>query len=150
MNLKRYFTSLFNFLSFQSVSMAFNVRNRSPAVAEDTVAPPPNRSDAKSNPKYTDGESDEFEFGGSLGAASLMICFPLLMWYMWIGATYYDGQFPTPEPDQSWDDFVHHLARLVYEGAYPTTKALTVYWTFFIFEALMSVVSLVARKVIRC
>lgn len=27
-----------------------------------------------------DGETDELEFGGSLGAAALMIGFPLLMW----------------------------------------------------------------------
>lgn len=87
--------------------------------------------------KYTDGESDEFEFGGSLGAASLMVGFPLLMWYMWVGATYYDGQFPMPEADQTWGDFARHLAILVYDGAYPTAKAWAVYWTFFIFEALM-------------
>lgn len=30
--------------------------------------------------KPKDGETDEFEFGGSLGAASLMIGFPSLMW----------------------------------------------------------------------
>jgi delta24(24(1))-sterol reductase len=149
MNLKSHCTTLFNLFSFQSVGMALNARNRNPAVAENTVATPPSRSDGKSNSKYIDGESDEFEFGGSFGAASLMIFFPLLMWYMWIGATYYDGQFPTPEPDQSWDDFFHHLAHLVYKGAYPTTKAWAIYWTFFIFEALMSVISLVARKAIR-
>jgi delta24(24(1))-sterol reductase len=89
--------------------------------------------------KYTDGESDEFEFGGSLGAALLMISFPLLMWYMWIGATYYDGQFPVPNADQTWRDFGYHLARLVYEDAYPTAKAWAVYWGFFILEAIMSV-----------
>lgn len=87
--------------------------------------------------KCTDGESDEFEFGGSFGAASLTVGFPLLMWYMWIGATYYDGHFPMPDADQDWRDFVHHLAHLVYKGAYPTAKAWAVYWTFFIFEALM-------------
>lgn len=90
-------------------------------------------------PKYTDGESDEFEFGGSFGAAALMIGFPLLMWYMWIGATYYDGHPPIPDANQSWREFAHHLAHLVYKGAYPTPKAWAIYWTFFIFEALMSV-----------
>jgi delta24(24(1))-sterol reductase len=89
--------------------------------------------------KYTDGESDEFEFGGSLGAALLMIGFPLLMWYMWIGATYYDGHFPVPNADQTWRDFGYRLARLVYEDAYPTAKAWAVYWGFFVLEAIMSV-----------
>ncbi|EFQ35801.1 ergosterol biosynthesis ERG4/ERG24 family protein [Colletotrichum graminicola M1.001] len=87
--------------------------------------------------KYKDGASDEFEFGGSLGTLALMIGFPLVMWYMWIGATYYDGQIPLPEPNQSWPEFGHHLARLVYEGAYPTAKAWGVYWVFFVGEALM-------------
>ena len=94
---------------------------------------------AEEKPTYNDGESDEFEFGGSFGAASLMIGFPLLMWYMWVGATYYDGQFPTPSDNQTWKDFTYHLAGLIYQGAYPTTKAWTIYWTFFILEALMCV-----------
>ncbi|XP_044719843.1 ergosterol biosynthesis ERG4/ERG24 family domain-containing protein [Hirsutella rhossiliensis] len=87
--------------------------------------------------KFTDGASDEFEFGGSAGAALLMTGFPLLMWYMWIGATYYHGHLPLPEANQSWADFGRHLVHLVHEGAYPTAKAWAIYWTFFILEALM-------------
>lgn len=77
--------------------------------------------------KFTDGASDEFEFGGPLGAALLMTGFPLLTWYMWIGATYYDGKLPLPESGQTWADFGHHLCHLVYEGAYPTAKAWAIY-----------------------
>lgn len=91
-------------------------------------------------PKYTDGESDDFEFGGSLGVTALMISFPLLMWYMWIGATYYNGKLPLPAADQTRGEFGRHLAHLVYEGAYPTAKAWTVFWTFFLAEAVMYVV----------
>ncbi|KAJ5376425.1 hypothetical protein N7509_013311 [Penicillium cosmopolitanum] len=87
--------------------------------------------------KFADGASDEFEFGGSFGAALLMIGFPLLMWYMWIGATYYDGMLPLPTANQTWADFVIFLCKLVYEGAYPTGKAWAIYWTFFIMEAFM-------------
>lgn len=65
--------------------------------------------------KFTDGASGEFEFGGSLGAASLMTGFPLLMWYMWIGATYYDGKLLLPESNQSWTDFGTHLLQLMSE-----------------------------------
>jgi delta24(24(1))-sterol reductase len=86
---------------------------------------------------YKDGASDEFEFGGSFGAVSLMIGFPLLMWYMWIGATYYDGHLPLPLEGQPWTNFGQHLCSLVYQGAYPTVKAWTIYWVFFIFEAIM-------------
>ncbi|KAL2204115.1 c-24(28) sterol reductase [Sarocladium strictum] len=88
-------------------------------------------------PKYTEGESDEFEFGGSFGVLALMIGFPVLMWYMWIGATYYDGHVPLPVEGQSWSDFARQMVQLVYEGAYPTKKAWAVYWTFFISEAIM-------------
>lgn len=95
---------------------------------------------AKQVPQYTDGESDDFEFGGSLGVTALMISFPLLMWYMWIGATYYNGQLPLPAAGQTWGEFSRHLAHLVYEGAYPTAKAWAVFWTFFLAEAVMYVV----------
>lgn len=81
--------------------------------------------------------SGKKEFGGPLGVTTMMICFPLLMWYMWIGATYYDGRFPKPEPSQSMRDFVTHLGHLVYEGAYPTAKAWIMYWSFGVFEMLL-------------
>ncbi|KAJ5491513.1 Delta(24(24(1)))-sterol reductase [Penicillium diatomitis] len=87
--------------------------------------------------QFVDGASDEFEFGGAMGSAMLMSGFPLLMWYMWIGATYYDGKLPLPEADQTWIEFGRHLCHLVYEGAYPTSKAWATYWIFFIVEALM-------------
>lgn len=79
--------------------------------------------------------SGHFEFGGSAGALALMTGFPLLMYYMWIGATYYDGKLPLPEKGQSFGEFLAHLGHLVYTGAYPSLKAWTIFWTFFIFEA---------------
>lgn len=116
--------------------MAMTIRQRTQPVASI----PANRSkeDGSTTPtKFTDGASDEFEFGGSFGAALLMTGFPLLMWYMWIGATYYDGMLPMPKPNQTWADFGRHLCQLVYEGAYPSAKAWAIYWTFFVLEALM-------------
>lgn len=74
------------------------------------------------------------EFGGSLGVSAMMIGFPLLMYYMWIGATYYDGKFPTREEGQSFGDFFTHLANLAYTGAFPSAKAWIIYWVFGIFE----------------
>lgn len=78
--------------------------------------------------------SSEFEFGGSLGTATMMICFPILMWYMWIGATYYDGKFPSRVEGQSWPDFGAHLFNLVYTGAFPRAKIWAWYWSYLIFE----------------
>src|SRR5436190_5816043 len=75
--------------------------------------------------------SGQFEFGGSLGVSVMMIGFPILMWYMWIGATYYDGKFPLPAEGEGMGDFLKRMCTLVYEGAYPSPKAWAIYWTFF-------------------
>jgi delta24(24(1))-sterol reductase len=64
----------------------------------------------------------------------MMIGFPLLMWYMWIGATFYNGKFPTPEPGQDLMSFFKHLGNLAYEHAFPHVYAWKIYWLFFIFE----------------
>lgn len=76
-----------------------------------------------------------FEFGGSWGVSAMMIGFPLLMWYMWIGATYYDGHLPLPKSGESIRQFASSLAKLVYEGAFPSLKAWSLYWGFLLFEA---------------
>ncbi len=81
--------------------------------------------------------SGVFEFGGSFGTLAMMLGFPVLMWYMWLGATYYDGKFPTRDLGQSWPEFGRHLFNLVYTGAYPHAKAWAMYWTFFIFEGAL-------------
>ncbi|KAM5452148.1 C-24(28) sterol reductase [Microsporum audouinii] len=80
--------------------------------------------------------TDHIEFGGTPGVTAMMIGFPCLMYYMWIGATYYDGALPTPSEGQPTTDFLLHLVNLVYTGAFPSLKAWTIYWGFFIFEAL--------------
>lgn len=76
------------------------------------------------------------DFGGSWGVTALMIGFPLLMWYMWIGATYYDGKLPLPAPGQTRTEFLFTLVDLVYVGAFPTAHAWLLYWGFFVMEAL--------------
>lgn len=78
--------------------------------------------------------SGHFEFGGSWGVTAMMLGFPCLMWYMWIGATYYDGHLPLPANRESLMDFIRHMGLLVYEGAFPTVKAWVIYWSFLIFE----------------
>lgn len=79
--------------------------------------------------------SGHYEFGGSLGVSAMMVGFPLLMYYMWIGATYYDGRLPLPGNDESLVDFTRRLAHLASTGAYPSLKAWVMYWAFFVFEA---------------
>ncbi|GAB1314058.1 C-24(28) sterol reductase [Madurella fahalii] len=81
--------------------------------------------------------SGQYEFGGPWFVSLMMVGFPILMWYMWIGAVYYDGGLPVPAPDQSWGDFGKHLANLVYTGAFPHAKAWLIYWVFFVAEGAM-------------
>ncbi|RSM03666.1 hypothetical protein CEP52_007273 [Fusarium oligoseptatum] len=81
--------------------------------------------------------SGEFEFGGSFGTLAMMTCFPILMWYMWIGATYYGGKFPTREAGQSWADFGAHLFNLVYTGAFPRLQVWAWYWSYLIVEGTL-------------
>lgn len=78
--------------------------------------------------------SGHYEFGGSAGVLAMMIGFPILMYYMWIGATYYNGKFPRPAEGESFSEFIAHLGSLVYTGAFPSLKAWTIYWVFFLFE----------------
>ncbi|KAK3185783.1 C-24(28) sterol reductase [Lecanicillium sp. MT-2017a] len=78
--------------------------------------------------------SGETEFGGSVGTFFMMAFFPILMWYMWVGATYYDGKFPSRAPGMSWGEFAQHLASLVYTGAFPHAKAWFWYWSYLIFQ----------------
>lgn len=85
------------------------------------------------DPKFD--HSGHFEFCGPGGVSSMMIGFPLLMYYMWIGATFYGGHFPVPDSTQSFTDFIGHLVDLVLEHAFPNLKAWKIYWTFFIVEA---------------
>ncbi|EEP78395.1 Delta(24(24(1)))-sterol reductase [Uncinocarpus reesii 1704] len=114
-------------------------RKRGEAKVETKVEDHKPNGNAKTNgiKAKTDVERTEhFEFGGSLGVLAMMVGFPTLMYYMWIGAVYYDGHLPLPAEGQSMVSFVKHMGQLVYEGAFPSVKAWTIYWAFFIFEAL--------------
>jgi delta24(24(1))-sterol reductase len=80
--------------------------------------------------------SGHFDFGGSWGASAMMIGFPLLMYYMWAGATYFNGNLPLPATGENFSDFMQRLGRIIYVGAFPSLKAWTMYWTFIVFEAV--------------
>ncbi|KAK6330526.1 C-24(28) sterol reductase [Orbilia brochopaga] len=88
---------------------------------------------------HVDDDTDHIDFGGAPGVTAMMIGFPLLMWYMWIGQEYYDGKFPTPQKGQSLVDFAKHMFDLVMEGAYPSAKAFAIYWVFFIAQGILYV-----------
>jgi delta24(24(1))-sterol reductase len=74
--------------------------------------------------------SGEREFGGSFGMLAMMICFPALMYYMWIGAYFYDGKLPRARDDQSLGEFFEQMWFLVKTEAYPNARAWKIYWVF--------------------
>lgn len=75
------------------------------------------------------------EFGGPVGVTCLMLFFPLLMWYMWVSSTFYGGHWATPAPGESFGQFVQHIGRLVYEHAFPSLRAWSIYWGFLLIQA---------------
>lgn len=60
-------------------------------------------------------KTGEFEFCGVWGTGFVMVFFPLLMWYMWVGQVYYGAQFPTPESGEGIGAFVSKVAGMAYE-----------------------------------
>ncbi|RAK99546.1 c-24(28) sterol reductase [Aspergillus ibericus CBS 121593] len=81
-------------------------------------------------------EKITFEFGGAPGVTLVMLGFPIIMYYMFIGATLYDGHLPLPEENQSITEFLSHLVDLAYTHAYPHRKAWIIYWTFLVLEGV--------------
>lgn len=55
---------------------------------------------------YLPKDEIEWEFGGPIGALGMMVGFPLLMWYMWISAEFYNGYPALPSEGQSWSAFI--------------------------------------------
>lgn len=62
--------------------------------------------------------------------SAMMIGFPALMYYMWIGAYFYDGKLPAPADGESWSEFAQHMWGLVKTEAYPNRRAWKIYWVF--------------------
>ncbi|KAL7270395.1 C-24(28) sterol reductase [Rhizina undulata] len=83
--------------------------------------------------------SGEFEFGGVWGTGFVMVFFPFLMWYLWIGQVYYSSQFPLPAAGENLVDFVKQLYELAVECARPTKKAWAIYWIFLAYQSLLYV-----------
>lgn len=55
---------------------------------------------------YLSKDEIEWDFGGPIGALAMMTGFPLLMWYMWISAEFYNGYPALPSEGQSWSQFI--------------------------------------------
>ncbi len=81
-----------------------------------------------------DPKIDISEFCGSWGTGAMIFGFPLLMYYIWIGATFYRGKFLVSTPTQSFTDFETQLADLIFQQVFPSLAEWKIYWTFFLVE----------------
>lgn len=87
-----------------------------------------NASTAEVTPRgYTPKDEIEYEFGGPLGALGMIVGFPLLMWYMWISAEFYQGNLAWPTGEQSWGYFLLLQWELFKLNGLPTFAT----WAFF-------------------
>lgn len=67
------------------------------------------------NPDHRIDDSEEFEFGGPWGTGFVMVFFPILMWYLWVGQKYYNAQLPLPKAGEPIGEFVKNLCYMAYE-----------------------------------
>lgn len=81
----------------------------------------------------------EYEFGGPVGAAGMMIGFPLLMYYMWISAQFYEGKPAWPADDQTWGQFIGQLYQYFSDYGVPSYKSYGIFITFILVQAIFYV-----------
>lgn len=84
--------------------------------------------------KYLKPEEIEYEFGGVSGVIGMLVGFPLLMYYMWIGAEFYNGKPAWPQGNETWCEFLNHLYALFLENGIPSKYSWTVFLTFWAFQ----------------
>ena len=86
--------------------------------------------------KYLKPEEIEYEFGGVPGVIGMLVGFPLLMYYMWICAEFYDGQIALPSENETWSHFLNTLYEIFLNNAIPSKYIWTVFMTFWLFQII--------------
>jgi delta24(24(1))-sterol reductase len=81
----------------------------------------------------------EYEFGGPLGNLSMMIGFPLLMWYMFACYKYNDSQFLWLNEGETLVDFVNRIYGYCYESAFPTKEACAIELGYLVYQVILAV-----------
>lgn len=77
----------------------------------------------------------EYEFGGPAGAIGMMVGFPLLMWYMWISAEFYDGYPALPGLNESWTYFFKKLFSYIVEYGILSFQTWFLFTFFIVLQA---------------
>ncbi|KAG5359198.1 Delta(24(24(1)))-sterol reductase [Yarrowia sp. C11] len=89
--------------------------------------------------KAEDAAHQGYDFGGPIGALGMMTGFPVLMWYLYISSTYYDGLFAWPAAGQTWSEFGLQLWHYWLQGCFPTWQAWAMLWIFLGIQAVFYV-----------
>ncbi|ODV98066.1 hypothetical protein PACTADRAFT_37232 [Pachysolen tannophilus NRRL Y-2460] len=92
-------------------------------------------SDSVSNKKQV-----EYEFGGPIGALGMMIGFPLLMYYMWLSAEFYNGKPAWPTDKESFSDFLNHLYQLFLKNGIPSFNSWKIFITFIVCQLIFYII----------
>lgn len=81
------------------------------AVTASTAKP----AEKKEPVDYKVDNSGVYEFCGPWGVSLVMLGFPIMMYYFWIGHVYYDAQFPWPEKGEPLEEFGKKLVKMALE-----------------------------------
>lgn len=84
---------------------------------------------------YIAKEDIEWEFGGPIGVTSMIIGFPLLMWYMWISSEFYDG-FAYPHDGQTIQEFGSEFLGYFINYGVPSWTTWIVFTTFVVLQGI--------------
>ncbi|GMG23500.1 unnamed protein product [Ambrosiozyma monospora] len=116
-----------------------------PVVSKDESKKYPSTMESSSSPQQpllpTESSShakknEPKEFGGTPGALGMMIGFPLLMYYMWISAQFYNGSAAWPTEDQTWSDFLHQLVQYFLDYGVPSVTTITFFASFIVIQGI--------------
>ncbi|ODQ67378.1 ERG4/ERG24 ergosterol biosynthesis protein [Nadsonia fulvescens var. elongata DSM 6958] len=77
-----------------------------------------------------------YDFGGPIGVSIMMIGFPIIMWYLWICATFKGGKLWLPAEGQSLADFCNEFYQLFYNHALPSLSTYVGFYLFFFVQAV--------------
>ncbi|KAF8517895.1 ERG4/ERG24 ergosterol biosynthesis protein [Hysterangium stoloniferum] len=83
-------------------------------------------------------EHDTYEFGGPWGVLAIMTGFPVLMYYLWICLTFYDGRLVHPKSVEEIQPFFNTMWNHMKQDAYPTPYAFAMYSGLVAFELLVA------------
>jgi Delta24(24(1))-sterol reductase len=78
-----------------------------------------------------------YEFGGPIGALSLILFSHFIMIYLWASIEYYDGNVFLPSSISDILPWFNRLFELWYKNALPTSQSIKIYGIFILIEVIL-------------